>query len=92
MKLFLISCFIDLGLPQFVETLPAKINAIVGQNLELHCYVTSEDRLDVAYIWTHNGLKLHTVVQLYSAIVSNFSFFIFHLLLNKTVKIIVTKN
>lgn len=51
--------------------LPAKINVIVSQNLELRCYVTSEDRLDVAYVWAHNGLKLHTVVQLYSAMVSS---------------------
>ena len=61
---------ICVGLPQFVETLPAKWTLIAGQNLELRCSVQSEDRLDVAYVWTHNGLKLQSVVQLHSALVS----------------------
>lgn len=59
-----------LGLPTFVETLPIKINIIVGQNIELRCNAISEDRLDIAYIWTHNNLKLHSVVHAYSALVS----------------------
>ena len=58
------------GLPTFLESLPAKINAIVGQNLELRCYASSEDRLDVAYVWYHNGLKLHTTQNIYSLLVS----------------------
>lgn len=60
---------VSAGLPQFLETLPAKMTVVVGQDLNLRCYVTSEDRLDVAYIWTHNGLKLHSVVQMYSSMV-----------------------
>lgn len=62
--------YVRVGLPTFLETLPAKINAIVGQNLELRCYAASEDRLDVAYVWYHNGLKLHTTQNIYSLLVS----------------------
>lgn len=57
-------------MPAFIEALPQKISAIVGQNLELRCYAASEDLLDVAYVWYHNGLRLQTTQNVYSLLVS----------------------
>lgn len=60
-----------LRLPTFVEALPQKIGAIVGQNLELRCFAASEDLLDVAYVWYHNSLRLQTTQSIYSSLVIN---------------------
>ncbi|KAL1110582.1 hypothetical protein AAG570_008110 [Ranatra chinensis] len=44
--------------PSLVENLPARIVTSVGKNVFLQCKANSEELLDTAYIWTHNGLRL----------------------------------
>ncbi|XP_066997548.2 contactin [Anabrus simplex] len=44
--------------PRFRETLVSHIVTAVQRDIELRCLANSEDILDVAYIWTHNGLRI----------------------------------
>lgn len=41
-----------------MEQLTAKIVTAVQRDVFLRCQAASEDILDIAYIWTHNGLRL----------------------------------
>lgn len=44
--------------PSFYETLPPKMTIAVEHDLQLRCHAQTEELLDVAYIWTHNGLRI----------------------------------
>lgn len=46
------------GGPSLVSSLVPKMTTSVMNNLWLQCQAVSEDFLDVAYIWTHNGLRI----------------------------------
>lgn len=50
--------FIHVGGPQFVERLPSQIVLYYNHNLTLHCLGHIDEMLDVAYIWTHNGMRI----------------------------------
>lgn len=41
-----------------VEHLSPKIVTAVQKDVFLRCQAASEDILDIAYIWTHNGLRI----------------------------------
>lgn len=47
-----------LGGPMLVEHLAPKIITAVQKDVFLRCQAASEDILDIAYIWTHNGLRV----------------------------------
>jgi hypothetical protein len=40
---------------RFTQPLPARIITNINELLYLECYVTHDELLDIAYIWTHNG-------------------------------------
>lgn len=44
--------------PAYHEQLPPKVTIAVHDNLHLKCSAQTEELLDVAYIWTHNGLTI----------------------------------
>nr|CAD7263049.1 unnamed protein product [Timema shepardi] len=44
--------------PRFIQQMIPRIVTSVQQNIELRCQAMSEELLDVAYIWTHNGLRI----------------------------------
>nr|CAD7424829.1 unnamed protein product [Timema monikensis] len=44
--------------PRFIQQMIPRIVTSVQQNVELRCQAMSEELLDVAYIWTHNGLRI----------------------------------
>lgn len=47
--------------PRLVEGLQPRIQMSVRSNLALRCQADSEDLLDVAYIWKHNGIRIRDV-------------------------------
>lgn len=53
--------------PTLIEKLPPKITTTTGKNIYLYCSASSEEILDIAYIWTHNGMLIinsyHTNVK-----------------------------
>lgn len=49
---------IVLQAPRFIERLPPRIQTQVYQNLFLHCNAHSDELLDTAFIWTHNGIRI----------------------------------
>ncbi|XP_015510203.1 contactin [Neodiprion lecontei] len=44
--------------PRFIESLYRRTITAVMRNLTLYCRAETEEILDVAYIWTHNGLRI----------------------------------
>ena len=50
--------FIHAGGPQFVQRLPSQIILYYNNNLTLHCLGHIDEMLDIAYIWTHNGMRI----------------------------------
>ncbi|VVC34534.1 Hypothetical protein CINCED_3A024063 [Cinara cedri] len=44
--------------PVFVEQLNPQIRTVIQHDLLLRCQATSDELLDMAYIWTHNSLPL----------------------------------
>lgn len=44
--------------PTLMEEFPAKITTSVGKDLNLNCRASSSELLDVAYIWTFNGMQI----------------------------------
>ncbi|KAF4525298.1 hypothetical protein B566_EDAN014819 [Ephemera danica] len=44
--------------PRFVVQPPARLVSLIGHSFQLTCDAISEEILDIAYIWTHNGLRL----------------------------------
>lgn len=40
---------------RFTETLPARVITNINELLYLHCTVSFDEILDVAYIWKRNG-------------------------------------
>ncbi|CAH0562661.1 unnamed protein product [Brassicogethes aeneus] len=44
--------------PRLVEQLNPRIVTIVGSDIDLRCYAVTDEMLDVAYIWTHNGMVI----------------------------------
>ncbi|XP_019880894.2 contactin-like [Aethina tumida] len=47
--------------PRLVEQLSPRIIANVGANIDLRCYAVTDEMLDVAYIWTHNGMTIRDI-------------------------------
>lgn len=47
-----------LGGPSLVETMEPRIVTAIRRDVILHCQAASEEILDLAYIWTHNGLRI----------------------------------
>lgn len=41
-----------------MEQLVPRIITSVQRNVQLYCEASAEEILDVAYIWTHNGLRI----------------------------------
>ncbi|XP_012252358.2 contactin [Athalia rosae] len=44
--------------PRFIESLNRRIVSAVNWNLTMRCLAETEEVLDIAYIWTHNGLRI----------------------------------
>lgn len=44
--------------PRFVRTMPPSFVTTEGSDIALTCDAYSDEMLDVAYIWTHNGLRI----------------------------------
>lgn len=51
-------CFYFVGGPRFVESLRPQILTSVGLSFQLRCEAITDDMLDIAYIWTHNGIRI----------------------------------
>lgn len=49
---------IVLQAPRFIERLAPRIQTQVRQNIFLHCNAYTDEILDTAFIWTHNGIRL----------------------------------
>jgi hypothetical protein len=47
--------------PRLIETLNPRIVTTVGRYFELRCIAQTEEMLDIAYIWTHNGMKIRDI-------------------------------
>ena len=58
------------GGPQFVERMRQNTVAAVHDNVRLECHAVSEELLDLAYIWTHNGLRIRDTDPIRSRVVS----------------------
>lgn len=50
-----------LGGPRLVESLTPKIVTTVGRYFDLRCLAETEEMLDIAYVWTHNGMKIRDI-------------------------------
>jgi len=46
------------GGPIFVEQLTGTFHSIIKNDLLLRCQAVSDELLDMAYVWTHNGIPL----------------------------------
>jgi hypothetical protein len=42
----------------------------VESDVRLHCQAESEEILDIAYIWTHNGLRIRDTDLIHTRVVS----------------------
>lgn len=49
---------IRVGGPQFIQRLPPLLVLEYNSNLTLRCLAQTDEMLDVAYIWTHNGMRI----------------------------------
>lgn len=50
-----------LGGPQLVEPLRETIVTTVGRSIDLYCYAVTDEMLDIAYIWKHNGMTIRDI-------------------------------
>lgn len=66
--------------PRLVETLQPKIIMSVDRNLALRCQADTEDFLDIAYIWTHNGMRIRD-----TDIINNNRMVIYNFFLNSSI-------
>ncbi|XP_015594638.1 contactin [Cephus cinctus] len=44
--------------PRFIQTLRPNVVTAIMYNQTLRCQAESDEMLDVAYIWTHNGMRI----------------------------------
>lgn len=44
--------------PRIVESPGQNIITVNGRSVDLQCYATTDEMLDIAYMWTHNGLRI----------------------------------
>ncbi|KAK6620391.1 hypothetical protein RUM44_006792 [Polyplax serrata] len=49
---------IVLRAPRMLTHVPPQIVTSVWENITLHCEAYTDELLDTAYIWTHNGIKI----------------------------------
>lgn len=47
-----------IGRAEFIERLPIKIHMSYNDNQTLRCLGQADELLDVAYSWTHNGMRI----------------------------------
>ncbi|XP_057652877.1 contactin [Diorhabda carinulata] len=47
--------------PRLVEPLRETIVTSVGRNIDLRCYAVTDEMLDIAYIWKHNGMIIRDI-------------------------------
>ncbi|XP_072402624.1 contactin [Diabrotica undecimpunctata] len=47
--------------PRLVEPLREIMVTSVGRNIDLRCYAVTDEMLDIAYIWKHNGMVIRDV-------------------------------
>ncbi|ENN74113.1 hypothetical protein D910_11524 [Dendroctonus ponderosae] len=47
--------------PRIVESPGPNIIIINGRNIDLQCYATTDEMLDIAYMWTHNGMRIRDI-------------------------------
>uniref|UniRef100_A0A6P7GDV3 Contactin n=1 Tax=Diabrotica virgifera virgifera TaxID=50390 RepID=A0A6P7GDV3_DIAVI len=47
--------------PRLVEPLRETMVTSVGRNIDLRCYAVTDEMLDIAYIWKHNGMVIRDV-------------------------------
>ncbi|XP_050293568.1 contactin isoform X2 [Anthonomus grandis grandis] len=52
--------------PRIVENPSQSIVTINGRHIDLQCYASTDEMLDIAYIWTHNGLRIREMDLIYS--------------------------
>lgn len=64
------------GGPRIVESPGQNIVIINGRNIDLQCYATTDEMLDIAYMWTHNGLRIRDldIINSNDRIVREFKF------------------
>lgn len=53
--------FFAVGGPKIVETTRSTIVTVNGKSIDLQCYATTDEMLDIAYIWTHNNLRVRDI-------------------------------
>lgn len=41
-----------------MESLRPQILSSLGKAIQLRCEAITDDMLDIAYIWTHNGIRI----------------------------------
>ncbi|XP_060516307.1 contactin [Cylas formicarius] len=44
--------------PRIVESPLQSVVTVVGHNVDLQCYAVTDEILDIAYIWTHNHMRI----------------------------------
>ncbi|KAF7270213.1 hypothetical protein GWI33_016823 [Rhynchophorus ferrugineus] len=47
--------------PKIVEATRSTIVTVSGKSIDLQCYATTDEMLDIAYIWTHNNLRIRDI-------------------------------
>ncbi|RZB39944.1 contactin [Asbolus verrucosus] len=47
--------------PRLIENLNPRIVTTVGRFFDLRCDAETEEMLDIAYTWTHNGMKIRDI-------------------------------
>nr|XP_008193513.1 PREDICTED: contactin [Tribolium castaneum] len=47
--------------PRLIESLTPKIVTTVGRYFDLRCLAETEEMLDIAYVWSHNGIKIRDI-------------------------------
>lgn len=52
---------IVLRTPRLIQYLPPQVVTDVGGTFSLHCQAEMEERLDIAYIWNHNGMRIRDI-------------------------------
>jgi len=43
-----------------VESPGPNLVIVNGRNIDLQCYAVTDEMLDIAYMWTHNGARIRT--------------------------------
>lgn len=47
--------------PKLIQSLSPRITTIAGRYFELRCSAETEEMLDIAYVWKHNGIKIRNI-------------------------------